>query len=276
MIDIDNMSNKTTVAEQYKNTNNLKFRQGLHEKYSVNKTGLGRWMFEQYPFCAKMKILELGSGRGDLWKYYFENEDLLRYEMDITLSDFSDGMVDHIRQSYSGKNISVKKIDIQDIPFENNTFDLVIANSMLYHVKNIDLAISEVSRVLKKDGVFYCSTLGVNGMIGFLYQALDKLNIPYDREADISFNLQNGMELLKKKFAKVERRDYEDALEIDVVEDYVEYIYSMASMQGLERKYYDSLLSYFDSQKVDGFLHIPKEYGMFVASKKSAACGPTA
>jgi len=66
----------------------------------------------------------------------------------------------------------------------------------------------------------------------------------------------------------VERRDYEDALMIDIVEDYVDYIYSMASMQGLEQDKYDTLLNYFNSKKENGYLHIPKEYGMFVAEKE--------
>lgn len=267
MIDINNMSSKTVIKEQYKNTDNLKLRKGLHYKYSINKIGFQKWMFEQYPFSPKMKVLELGSGRGELWNYYFENDEVLSLEMDITLSDFSDGMVNHMRQSYSDKNISVKRIDILDIPFENDTFDLIIANSMLYHVKDIDLALSEVRRVLKKDGSFYCSTLGINGMTQFLYCALDELCIPYNHESHISFTLQNGAELLKKQFDKVKRRDYEDALAIDMVEDYVDYIYSMASMQGLDRKYYDILLNYFNSQKVNGYLHVPKEYGMFVAGK---------
>lgn len=35
MIDIDNMSSKTLIKEQYKNTDNLKLRKGLHDKYSV-------------------------------------------------------------------------------------------------------------------------------------------------------------------------------------------------------------------------------------------------
>ena len=66
----------------------------------------------------------------------------------------------------------------------------------------------------------------------------------------------------------MERRDYEDALEIDKIEDYLDYIYSMASMQGLERKYYDKLRDYFNSKKVNGYLHVPKEYGMFIAGKE--------
>jgi len=264
LVDTNNMSCERILKEQYKNDDNLKLRRSLHDKYSVNKIGFQKWMFEQYPFYPKMKILELGSGNGELWNYYFENETLLGYGMDITLSDFSEGMVAHMQKKYCDERISVKKIDITDIPFENETFDLIIANSMLYHVRDIDLALSEVRRVLKKGGFFYCSTLGIHGMTQYLYSALDELGISHTPESNISFTLQNGIQLLKKQFGKVERCDYEDALAIDKVEDYLEYIYSMASMQGLEQKYYHTLLDYFNSQKENGYLHVPKEYGMFV------------
>ena len=268
MIDGNNMSNEALIKEQYKNTDSLKLRKSLHEKYSVNKVGFQNWMFEQYPFGPKIKILELGSGRGELWKLYFENDRLQNYGMDITMSDFTDGMVEHLQRMYQDKEVSVKKIDILDIPFEEDTFDLIIANAMLYHVKDIDSALSEVRRVLKKGGSFFCSTLGINGMTQYLHHALEELGIAYNREASLSFTLQNGMELLQKQFGRVERRDYEDALEIDKVEDYIEYIYSMASMQGLDRKYYDTLLNYFNAKKHNGYLHIPKEYGMFVSVKE--------
>lgn len=260
-------SNNSNIREQYKNTGNLKLRKSLHEKYSVNKVGFQRWMFHQYPFRPKMKILELGSGRGELWNYYLENNALRNYEMDITISDFSDGMVDCLQHVFSGCEISVRKIDIQQIPFDDASYDLIIANAMLYHVQDIDSALSEVKRVLKKDGLFYCSTLGLNGMTGYLDHALQELGIPFHPGSNLSFTLQNGGELLKKQFGKVERRDYVDALEIDNIRDYVAYIYSLASMQELAPDKYDVLVNYFSSRKVNGYLHIPKEYGMFVACK---------
>ena len=66
LLNIDNMSSNTIIKEQYKSTNNLKLRKSLHEKYSINKVGFQKWMFEQYPFRTRMKILELGNGRGKL------------------------------------------------------------------------------------------------------------------------------------------------------------------------------------------------------------------
>lgn len=46
MIGPENMSNETLIREHYKDTEKLSLRKSLHEKYSVNKTGFQRWMFE--------------------------------------------------------------------------------------------------------------------------------------------------------------------------------------------------------------------------------------
>ena len=57
------------------------------------------------------------------------------------------------------------------------TFDIVIANMLLHHVNDIDKAISEVNRVLKKGGIFYCATFGENGVVDFLASLLkDEVN----------------------------------------------------------------------------------------------------
>lgn len=49
------------------------------------------------------------------------------------------------------------KIDITNIPFQNNYFDYVITNHVLEHVKNENEAVKEVMRVLKKDGTWIFS-----------------------------------------------------------------------------------------------------------------------
>jgi SAM-dependent methyltransferase len=44
------------------------------------------------------------------------------------------------------------RIDVQDIPFEDDFFDAVLCNHVLEHVEDDRLAIQEISRVLKPDG----------------------------------------------------------------------------------------------------------------------------
>ena len=63
---------------------------------------------------------------------------------------------------------------------------------------------------------------------------------------------------------KLER---EDGLAITNLEDMMDYIYSCTSMTNvadLDRKVLREILR---NQMVDGVLHIPKEYGMFVCEK---------
>jgi len=58
----------------------------------------------------------------------------------------------HVFADLHPTNPSVKSIDICDIPYGDETFDLIIANHILEHVADCRLALSEINRVLKKDG----------------------------------------------------------------------------------------------------------------------------
>ena len=46
----------------------------------------------------------------------------------------------------------------QELPFDNETFDVITMLQVLEHVGNEAFAINEVKRLLKRNGVFICST----------------------------------------------------------------------------------------------------------------------
>ena len=256
------INNSTTVKKQYANSNNLSTRISIHDKYSTNKMGFGNWIFSNYRIESRMKILELGCGTGDMWR---GRDDLINKCGMIVLSDFSEGMVSTTRANIGDhENVEYEVIDIQNIPYENETFDIVIANMMLYHVPDLDLGLKEVKRVLKKSGKFYTATYGEHGIVEYLAKLLGKYGV--EDTASKAFTLQNGNDILKKYFTNVEMLEYKDSLAVTDADDMVDYIYSLASMTSLSSVPRENIKEILSQNMKDGILNVPKEYGMFIAA----------
>lgn len=54
-------------------------------------------------------------------------------------------------------NLSYQVYDGETMPFEDNTFDIIVSRFALHHFSNIKKTFSEIKRVLKKGGVFFLS-----------------------------------------------------------------------------------------------------------------------
>lgn len=66
--------------------------------------------------------------------------------------DISEEMLKIAKQKISEKNIELKKASVEKLPYEDETFDVVISTEAFHHYPNPDKAISEMNRVLKKGG----------------------------------------------------------------------------------------------------------------------------
>ncbi len=217
-----NLSNQIVVEKQYQTANNLNIRINIHDKYSTNKTGFGHWIYSHYEIPSNSVVLELGCGTADMWK---SKRSLLKSNTKLILSDLSEGMLDVAKQNIGEKeNVFYKRIDIENIPYEDAQFHCVIANMMLYHVPEIQKGLSEVRRVLHDDGVFYCATYGENGIILFLTKILSEFGLK--DTTNKNFTLQNGDSILHQYFSSVERYDYIDSLAVTNIEDLLDYIFS--------------------------------------------------
>jgi SAM-dependent methyltransferase len=134
-------------------------------------------------------------------------------------------------------------------------------------------ALAEVRRVLKPDGVFYCTTMGARGMRGYLHDALRRFDPAIDAFGDTpSFILQNGEKLLRAVFSDVRRIDFEDSLHVTDTRDLMDWIESSPSAQGLAPGSIEGLYDYFEAIRTrEGAIDIPKEAGMFVSRGSAAA-----
>lgn len=214
---------ETNIIEQYKNAKNLNDRISLHEKYSTNKQGWFNWLFNQIDFSKVNRLLELGCGNGKLWQ---ENRIDLR-NREIFLSDISEGMVEEVRNKL-GSDFNCIVADAEKIPFKDKYFDTIIANHVLFYLNDLNLGLKEISRVLRPNGILYCSTYGKNHMkeITEIVQSFDsRINLSNYSLYDI-FGLENGESILSKYFSNIQRMDYRDSLEITESKPLIDYIMS--------------------------------------------------
>lgn len=258
------MNQVDLVEKQYTDDTFLNIRKRLHHLYSFNKLGFGNFLYNLYPLKKNIKILELGSGNGDMWMNHIDD----LKDIDLTLSDFSEGMVSILKDTYKETSIKIKQINIESIPYDDESFDIVIANMMLYHVPDMNKALSEVKRVLKKDGLFYCATFGENGLTEHIINTLNHLKITTKKNIDYTFTLQNGTNILSKHFNKVTIKEYIDYLEVTNAGDVLAYIKTMQTVKDLDNNEKQTLLDYYNQIiNKKGFVHIQKEYGSFVCKK---------
>ena len=176
------INNQNNVKEQYASAGNLNTRISIHQKYSTNKMGFGKWIFSNYKIAP-----------------------------------------------------------------------------------DINRGLSEVRRVLKKGGAFYCATFGEHGIMEFLCKALNAYGV--EDNANKNFTLQNGKEILEPFFSDVQRLNYEDSLAVTNLDDLVEYIYSLSSMTSLSSVPKDEIREVLGKFVANGVLTVPKEYGIFCCRK---------
>src|SRR5699024_5914895 len=144
-------------------------------------------------------------------------------------------------------------------------------NHVLFYLKDLDLGLSQISRVLKSRGTFYCTTYSKKHM-----QEIDEIAKNFDNRISLSdeplsdyFGLENGHEILSKYFNYIELRKYEDSLMITQAQPLIDYILSchgnqndvLVNRMNEFKKYIEDLI-----KKSNG-IKITKDSGLFICTK---------
>lgn len=102
------------------------------------------------PIRKDMKILEIGSGHGAfIVKGYNEGCDVIGIEADKDILAVSKEIIEY----YGVSPKQVSHAYGENLPFSDNQFDVVISASVLEHVQNVNMVISEAIRVAKPGGI---------------------------------------------------------------------------------------------------------------------------
>ena len=100
----------------------------------------------------EMSVLELACGTGQLT--FLLADKVSSWEA----TDFSKKMVEIAKKQSTGKNISFSVQDATNLPYSNNSFDVVLVANALHIMPNPEVALAEIYRVLKPDGFLFAPT----------------------------------------------------------------------------------------------------------------------
>ncbi len=118
------------------------------------------------------KIFEVGVGTGKNFPYYPANAE-------ITAIDFSEKMLDRATEKAgkTGMEITLQHMDVQNLSFEDNTFDTVVATFVFCSVPDPAKGLEEIGRVCRPGGkvLLLEHVLSANQMLAFLMNLLSPI-----------------------------------------------------------------------------------------------------
>ncbi|MBF6176504.1 class I SAM-dependent methyltransferase [Nocardia blacklockiae] len=111
------------------------------------------------------RALELGCGTG----FFLLNLMQAGVAKRGSVTDLSPGMVKVALRNaeHLGLEVDGRVADAETIPYEDDTFDLVVGHAVLHHIPDVELALKECLRVLKPGGRFVFA--GEPTTVGNLY-----------------------------------------------------------------------------------------------------------
>ncbi|MGN0474689.1 MAG: MerR family transcriptional regulator [Acutalibacteraceae bacterium] len=266
---------KEKIITQYADDSNLQRRINIHA-YSTAETPWMQWVFDRLEISGGMKILEIGCGNALLWR---ENIDRIPENTEIYLTDYSQGMVESAENLLSELK---PETDSRSIKFRFGTadandlkicgkYDLVIANHVLYHVRERGKLLERVHDLLTDGGRFCCTTIGQHHMEELnrmLTEFSGEIQSPFFEMSD-EFTLENGGGLLEKVFDRVEKEEQDSNLIVDDARAIYDYVYSYPGnvKEILDKRGGDFIAMIREKIEKEGAMFIRKSQGIFTCSK---------
>jgi len=104
------------------------------------------------PLPQYRRSLEIGAGTG----YFTLNMLQDGVVCEAVATDISPGMLDALQANAQRIGVGVQTVacDAEHLPFEDDSFDLVLGHAVLHHIPRLDRAFAEFRRVLRPGGEF--------------------------------------------------------------------------------------------------------------------------
>ena len=250
------------LEKQYRTSENLRARIECHQRFSTSEQSWPDWVSAHYTFGDDADVLEVGCGDGSMWRDFSAG---IPSGWRLTLTDMSPGMVEAAREAL-GDRANFAVADVQQLPFDDASFDAAIANHVLFHVPDRQCALRELSRVLRPRGILVGTMIGrdhfreLRGMLG------GQENVIWSKSRE-RFGLETAREQLERVFAAVEIEPFRDSLEVTEVEPFLRFVRSLDT-PGLNEEHLAEMRKVVEREiGARGSFHVTKSSGRFRCRK---------
>jgi ubiquinone/menaquinone biosynthesis C-methylase UbiE len=263
MQDVDHLRNTA-----YNDASKLNARIEFWQLYGEPRDAAFARYFDRFDPPNNANILDLGCGPAHYWQWGLENN-RIPHDWSMTLTDLSPGMIEEAKRNVAAHDhdFSFELADVCDLRFEDNSFDIVTANYMLYHASSQDKALAEISRVLKPGGRLYAATNSTDHITEFLELQkrfiIDKSQLNNVGLSHDSFTLENGGAMIEPHFSNVETihdNSICEATDLDIVTNYAQSMDADLDQQPLRQAVEAEITA-------NGYFKVTRASGIFIAQK---------
>ena len=190
----DAMTQPAAVRAQYAREGNLETRRSVWQPTSDGRdpAAVAAAVVGEAARAGGAAVLEVGCGTGAFAeRLAAENPDAT-----IVATDQSERFV----ELTAARGVEARVADVQDLPFPDDSFDVVAAMWMLFHVPDLDRGLAELRRVLRPGGLLVAVTNGNEHTADLRRDAGGEPLVTL-------FSSENGEEALLRHFDAVRREE---------------------------------------------------------------------
>ncbi len=172
--------------------------------FNKDKAYQKMYTFIKAPLGSEMDVLEVGTATGLVAR------EICDTVHQVYATDYSEKMIDKAQTIHHKSNIKFSCADVFNLPFQDDTFDAVIASNVLHIIPNPQEALQEIKRVLKKDGLLIAPTFlwdspkTLKGKIQKTMMLISgiPLESKWNKESYVNFIQENGFEVVNTEIIK--------------------------------------------------------------------------
>jgi len=204
------LNDPEVVAAEYGSEAGLEARRSVYE--GAEGDDPRDIAFDAVAEVAPTRVLEVGAGPGEM-----SARIAAELSAQVVAIDLSPRMVELAR----ARDVDARVADVEELPFDEESFDVVLAAWMLYHLRDLDRGLSEIARVLRPRG----RLVAVTNSERHLEEIRTVAGV--DMSGKLPFNRDNGQAILSSRFARVRRIDVDGWLTFPDAESIRRYVGSM-------------------------------------------------